>query len=441
MIAAPRSGSGKTTVTLGLLRALARRGLKVGSFKCGPDYIDPAFHKVATGRSSYNLDSWTMSGEMLDANFARGIEGAEIIIAEGSMGLFDGVASIGASGDGSSADIAERFGLPVVLVIDVSGQSQSAGAVALGFRDFHPDVKIAGVILGNVASERHRLLAARGCERVGIKVFGALPRGGVPTIPERHLGLVQASEIPKVLEMIDALADAMEKYLDIDGILEVSSLRGKAEAIQSLSNFSGLLRCARNDGVQKIALANDVAFSFIYEHMLADWREEGVEILPFSPLANEAPDMSANICWLAGGYPELYAEKLAENKNFLQGLREFAAAKPVHGECGGYMVLGEMIIDANGVEHKMAGLLPLTTSFAKRKLNLGYRAVRLAASCPIGKKDELVRGHEFHYSSITKQGEAQSIGEVTDANGIALGSAGMIAGNVSGTFFHKVAGS
>jgi cobyrinic acid a,c-diamide synthase len=439
MIAAPRSGSGKTTVTLGLLRALARRGLKVGSFKCGPDYIDPAFHKVATGRSSYNLDSWTMSGDVLDANFARGIEGAEVVIAEGSMGLFDGVASIGATGDGSSSDIAARFGLPVVLVIDASGQSQSAGAVAMGFRDFYPDVKIAGVILGNVASERHRLLAARGCERAGIKVFGALPRASVPTIPERHLGLVQAGEINGVSEMIDALADAMEKHLDIDCILAALSLRGEAEAIQSLPNFSGLLRCARNDGVQKIALAQDVAFSFIYEHMIADWREQGMEILPFSPLADEAPDARADICWLAGGYPELYAEKLSGNKNFLRGLCDFAKQKPVHGECGGYMVLGEEIIDADGKEWKMSGLLPLTTSFAKRKLNLGYRAVRLALDCPIGKKNELVRGHEFHYATVLKQGEAQSIGEVADANGTALGSAGMKLGNVTGTFFHKVA--
>ncbi len=431
MIAAPRSGSGKTTVTLGLLRAVARRGLKVGSFKCGPDYIDPAFHKIATGRSSYNLDSWTMSGEVLDANFARGISGADMVIAEGSMGLFDGVASIGATGDGSSSDIAARFGLPVVLVIDASGQSQSSGAVAMGFRDFNPDVKIAGVILGNVASERHQILATRGVERAGIKVFGALPRGGVPTIPERHLGLVQASELPKVSEMIDTLADAMEKYLDVNIVLDtVSSITNSVGGDKAGS-------CVKHGN--RIALAQDVAFSFIYEHMLADWRGQGIEILPFSPLADEAPDMSADICWLAGGYPELYAEKLARNQNFLRGLREFAKQKPVHGECGGYMVLGEEIIDADGKEWKMAGLLPLTTSFAKRKLNLGYRALRLALDSPIGKKNELVRGHEFHYATVLKQGEAQSIGEVTDANGTALGSAGMKLGNVTGTFFHKVA--
>ena len=201
MIAAPRSGSGKTTVTLGLLRALARRGVKVGSFKCGPDYIDPAFHKIATGRSSYNLDSWTMSGEVLDSNFARGIAGADMIIAEGSMGLFDGVASIGASGDGSSSDIAARFALPVVLVIDVSGQSQSAGAVAKGFRDFHPDVKIAGVILGNVASERHRLLATksrsarhRGRSSGSVK---SRARDGQPVWRRRSPRIVHRRHVPR----------------------------------------------------------------------------------------------------------------------------------------------------------------------------------------------------------------------------------------------------
>ncbi len=431
MIAAPRSGSGKTTVTLGLLRALARRGLKVGSFKCGPDYIDPAFHKVATGRNSYNLDSWTMSGEVLDNNFARGSIGADIIIAEGSMGLFDGVASTGASGDGSSADIAARFGLPVVLVVDASGQSQSAGAVALGFSNFHPHVKIAGVILGNVASERHYNLAKKGVERVGIKVFGGLPRGCVPSIPERHLGLVQAGEIENIEKMIEALAEAMEKDLDIDGILS------SPEYISFPNPESRI----PNPFVRRIALAYDIAFSFIYEHMLAAWREQGLEILPFSPLDDEIPDMRADMCWLPGGYPELHAEKLAGNQEFLRGLREFAVQKPVHGECGGYMVLGDAIIDAEGKEWEMAGLLPITTSFAKRKLHLGYRAVRLAADCPIGIKDSVVRGHEFHYASIIKQGEAASLGEARDANGALLGSAGMRLGNVTGSFFHFVAGS
>jgi len=432
MIASPRSGSGKTTVTLGLLRALSRRSLKIAAFKCGPDYIDPAFHKVATGAESYNLDSWTMSASTLEKNFARGAEGADIIIAEGSMGLFDGVASVGASGDGASADIAARFALPVVLVIDASGQSQSAGAVALGFSHFRPDIKIAGVILGNIASDRHFALAKRGVERAGLKVFGALPRGCVPKLPERHLGLVQAAETPDVLSLIDKLADALEKNVDIDEILNSCVT---SNSFPLTTNPSCLVPKA-----QRVALAQDIAFSFIYPHILADWREAGAQILPFSPLANEAPPANADICWLAGGYPELHAEKLANNHIFLNGLREFAKEKPVHGECGGYMVLGEGIIDAEGKEWKMAGLLPLATSFAKRKLHLGYRAVRLAEDSPIGAKNMLVRGHEFHYASIIKQGEALSLGEASDANGIALGSAGMKLGNVTGSFFHMVAG-
>ncbi len=433
MIAAPRSGSGKTTVTLGLLRAFTRRSLKVGAFKCGPDYIDPAFHKVATGRSSYNLDSWTMPEAVMDNNFARGTKDTDIIIAEGSMGLFDAVATKGASGDGASAGIAARYGLPVILVIDTSGQSQSAGAVALGFNNFHPDIKIAGVILGNVASERHYMLAKKGVEKTGIKVLGSLPRGAVPTIPERHLGLVQASEIAGVEKLVDALADAMEKNIDIEAIINSCHPvldTGSSNASNWIPAFAGMT----------IALANDVAFSFMYEHAIAKLHEQKVKIIPFSPLADETPDMSADICFLPGGYPELYAEKLSANANFLDSLRKFAETKPVHGECGGYMVLGESIIDASEKEWEMAGLLPLTTSFAQRKLHLGYRALRLACDCPIGAKNSLVRGHEFHYASIVKQGDAESLGEVTDANGASLGSAGMKKGNASGTFFHMVAG-
>lgn len=428
MIAAPRSGSGKTTVTLGLLRALARRGSNVASFKCGPDYIDPAFHTIATGRTSLNLDSWAMGASMLDAHFTSGAQGADIVIAEGSMGLFDGVASPGATGDGASADIAARYGLPVILVIDTSGQSQSAGAVALGFRDYRPDVKIAGIILGNVASERHRLLAERGVERSGLPVFGALPRGGVPSIPERHLGLVQAGEIPQILKIVDALADAMEQCLNIDAILAATMPVRQPEYTATTPHAPG----------KRIALASDVAFSFTYAHMLADWKAAGAEIFPFSPLANEAPAPDADICWLPGGYPELYAGRLSANANFMEGLRAFATTRPVHGECGGYMVLGEKMIDADGKAWDMAGLLPLATSFAKRKLHLGYRAVTLACDTPFARKDDCVRGHEFHYASITEQGSAQPLGVATDANGTALGPVGQRAGNVTGTFFHLV---
>ncbi len=430
MVAAPRSGSGKTTVTLGLLRALAARGMQVGSFKCGPDYIDPAFHRVATGRASFNLDSWTMPGRLLDRNVVRGAAGAEMLIAEGSMGLFDGVATPGAAGDGASADIAARYGLPVVLVIDASGQSQSAGAVALGFRNFSKHVKIAGVVLGNIASDRHRILAERGLERAGIPVFGALARGAAPSIPERHLGLLQAEEIPNVQALIEALANAIEKHVDIDAILAASApvimpkMRTDAAALPP---------------GKRIALAMDAAFSFIYPHMLAQWREGGAEILSFSPLADEPPDGSADICWLPGGYPELYAQQLSGNNCFFDGLRAFSKQKPVHGECGGYMVLGEALTDASGKSWNMAGLLPVSTSFARRKLQMGYRTLKLAETCAIGKKGCVMRGHEFHYATIVATGDAEPLGETRDANGVSLGMTGQRVGQVTGSFFHMVA--
>lgn len=427
LIAAPRSGSGKTTITLGLLRALARRGMSVSAFKCGPDYIDTAFHAAASGHVSYNLDSWAMPQSMLERNVSRGCEGAEFIIAEGSMGLFDGVATEGASGDGASATIAKRFGLPVILMLDASGQSQSAGAVALGFRNFAPDITIAGVILGNIASDRHAMLARRGVERAGLQVLGVLPRGSVPPLPERHLGLVQAGETLGLEARMEALADAMEKHLDIETILAAAN---PIKFTKSNTISPAPAKC--------IALASDIAFSFMYAHMLADWRDAGVRILPFSPLADEAPSPEADLCWLPGGYPELHAQQLSCNENFMEGLRKFATTGRIHGECGGYMVLGDTLIDANGEAWPMAGLLPLTTSFATRKLHLGYRAVRLTADTPFAPKGSLLRGHEFHYASITGQGTSESLGTATDANGTSLGAVGQKVGNVTGTFFHTV---
>lgn len=430
LIAAPRSGAGKTTVTLGLLRALVKRGITVAPFKCGPDYIDPAFHRLASGRESYNLDSWTMEDTQLNAIFARGIKGADMTIAEGSMGLFDGVAKDGASGNGASADIAAQFQLPVILVLDASGQSQSAGAIALGFQQFQANVRITGVILNNIASSRHAMLARRGIERAGLCVFGALPRGAMPVLPERHLGLVLPTELEEVEGMIEKLAEALAQHCDIDAMINA------AAALPPINGAPA--GCIAPPG-KRIALARDKAFAFVYPHVLAEWQEKDAEILPFSPLDNEAPDAAADCCWLPGGYPELHAKQLSENTHFMEGLRNFAKTKPVHGECGGYMTLGETLIDAEGNAWPMAGLLPLTTSFAKRKLHLGYRSVILEEDTIIGNKDAQIRGHEFHYASITQLGPSASLGESSDANGDALDAAGQRAGNVTGTFFHAVA--
>jgi cobyrinic acid a,c-diamide synthase len=432
MIAAPRSGSGKTTVTLGLLRSLARRGLTVQPMKCGPDYIDPAFHAVAASRESRNLDGWTMRPGILDALVAEAAEGADIVIAEALMGLFDGVAAPGATDDGASAGIAARAGWPVVLVLDVSGQSQSAGAVAKGFATFRQDLRFGGVILNKVASDRHAMLARRGVEAAGLTVLGTLPRQTEIVLPERHLGLVQAEETEGLDARLDALADFLAAHVDVDACIALADRRG--------AERRGITDVPLAPPGQRIALARDAAFSFVYPHLVASWRAQGAEILPFSPLADEAPDPSADVAWLPGGYPELHAGRLAANAGFLDGLRAFARKRPVHGECGGYMTLGAGLVDAEGHSHAMAGLLALETSFAKRKLHLGYRRAEALATTPFGGPGTVLRGHEFHYASILSS-EDEPLFSVSDANGTALPPAGGRRGLVTGSFFHVIDGA
>ena len=434
VVAAPRSGSGKTSVTLGLIAALRRRGLTVAAAKAGPDYIDTAFHAAATGRPGVNLDTWSMRAGLLDALAATQAAGADVMIVEGLMGLFDGVASPGACGDGSTADLAARLGLPVLLVLDVSGQSQTAGAVAKGFATFRPDVTVAGVVLNRVASPRHTALASRGVAAAGLPVLGALPRTDGLTVPERHLGLVQAEEHERLDAFVAELGDFVAANCDLDAIVAAARPLPAAADVSASADAVALPPPG-----QRIALARDAAFSFVYPHLVAGWRAAGAEIVPFSPLDDEAPDAGADVCWLPGGYPELHAGRLAGNARFLAGLRAFAATKPVHGECGGHMVLGEGIEDAGGVRHAMAGLLGHATSFRKRRLHLGYRRAILTDGCLLGAAGDAFRGHEFHYASVTEAGGDAPLFAVTDANGavVADGSGGR-RGTVTGSFFHLI---
>ncbi len=392
LIGAARSSSGKTTLALGLMRALTRRGLRVAAVKCGPDYIDPAFHAAATGRAGVNVDSWAMDEELIARLAARASENADIVIAEGAMGLFDGAPG-GAAGVGASADIAALLGWPVLLAHDVSGQGQTAAALMRGLATHDARVKIAGVVLNRVGSERHRKLAGEAIEALGLPVFGALPRENGVLLPERHLGLVQAGETQGLDARLDALADFVEAHVDVEAIVSVagtSPLRGEVVGRSptgggELSPHPALLRNATlpikgrveiAPPAQRIAIARDDAFSFFYPHLAQAWRDGGAELFFFSPLANEAPPDDCDMCWLPGGYPELHAGRLAQARGFLNGLRRFAETRWVHGECGGYMVLGQSLIDAQGAVHAMAGLLDLETSFAKRKLHLGYRQAR-----------------------------------------------------------------
>lgn len=426
MISAPASGTGKTTVMLGLLRALKEDGLDVQPFKSGPDYIDPAFHRAAAGRASFNFDTWAMDEGLLNAIAAQA-KGADITIAEGSMGLYDGVAGKGALGFGSSAETARRAGWPVILVIDVGGQAQSAAATALGFKTYAPDLPFAGVILNRVASPRHERLTRLGMDRAGLPVLGVLPRRGDLALPERHLGLIQAVEHPDLEAAITGYAAFLREHVDLEAI--------KAAAASTPQDTKGTLP---KPPAQRIALAQDAAFSFTYPHLLKGWRDVGAEILPFSPLADQAPDASADLVWLPGGYPELHAGKLAAAETFLSGLRTHAETKPVHGECGGYMALGTALIDKEGARHQMAGLLGLVTSYEKRKFHLGYRRASLQAAMPGFDAGQSLRGHEFHYSTILDEPDAP-LAHVTDADGNPVPETGSRRDNTTGTFFHLIA--
>lgn len=427
LVSAPSSGTGKTTVMLGLLRALAEDGLVVQPFKSGPDYIDPAFHLAAAKRASFNLDTWAMDDGLLNAISAQA-SGADICVAEGSMGLFDGVATRGQSGFGSSAETAKRMGWPVVLVIDVGGQAQSAAATALGFKAYDPDLPFAGVILNRVASPRHERLTRLGMERAGVKVLGSLPRRGDLALPERHLGLIQAVEHPDLESAIAGYARFLRDNVDLDAI-KAAALTGPETPPAPLPT----------PPAQRIALARDAAFSFTYPHLLEGWRQAGAEILPFSPLADEAPSPDADLVWLPGGYPELHGGTLAAAEVFRQGLRTHAATKPVHGECGGYMALGEALIDKDGNRHQMAGLLGLVTSYEKRKFHLGYRRAVLQNPMPGFAAQTALRGHEFHYSTILDEPDAP-LANVFDADGNPVPETGSIKGHVTGTFFHLITG-
>ncbi|MBI1172748.1 cobyrinate a,c-diamide synthase [bacterium] len=423
IISAAGSGSGKTLVTLGLARAFTAQGLAVQCFKSGPDYIDPAFHRAATGRASFNLDSWAMQPGMVAALLGKAA-GADIVLAEGSMGLHDGVAKPGEWGRGASADLALHLDWPVVLVIDASGQAQTAGAVALGLAMYRKGLRVAGVILNKVGSPRHEAMLRAGVAAAGLTVLGALPRITALQMPERHLGLVQAEELPDLDRLLDAAADLVAAHVDLEAL---------RAAAAPLPLGAAALRL-RPPG-QRIALARDEAFSFVYPHLVEGWRAAGAEILTFSPLADEPPP-AADVCWLPGGYPELHGARLANAARFRTGLQGFDGA--IHGECGGYMVLGEALIDKSGQSHQMTGLLGLVTSFAARKMHLGYRLATLMAPMPGQGLGARLRGHEFRYSTIVAQPDA-ALARVQDADGAEVAETGSYRGRVSGSYFHLIA--
>ena len=415
IIAAPASGAGKTTITLALLRLLARQGVNVRSAKSGPDYIDPRYHEAASGAPCPNLDAWAMSPERL-----RGLasDGKGLLVIEGAMGLFDGAPP---DGRGSVADLARLLDLPVVLVVNASHMAQSVAALVSGFAGHDQSVRVCGVILNNVGSARHEAMLRGALGPLGLPVLAALYRRPDLAMPSRHLGLMQAGEHPDLNRFLDRAADALAETLDIDGLIALAAPLTKAKLTQGLP-----------PPAQVIAVAQDRAFGFCYPHLLADWRRAGAEVRPFSPLADDAVP-EAGFIYLPGGYPELFAGQLAQSSRFVKSMQKAAQDTDIYGECGGYMVLGDALSDADGEAHQMLGLLRLHTSFAQRKLHLGYRQLM-----PLGGRIEgPLSGHEFHYAS-TISAEGAPLFKARDAQGSDLPDMGLRLGRVCGSFAHII---
>ena len=391
VVAGTGSGVGKTTVTLGLLEAYRRRGLTVQAFKVGPDFIDPGLHELVTGRPSYNLDGWMCGRDAVLATVSRHIVDADLAIVEGVMGCFDGSDATGE--DGSTAQSAKWLGAPVVLVIDAGGQSRSAAAVVGGFERFDPALTVAGVIANRVGGEVHGRWVAdaiqASCRAVPL---GAIPRDDALVLPERHLGLVTAAEGPLTPDFRHHLANVIERHVDLDQLLVL--------AAQSAGFAQGdeVRRRAREVPL-RVGVANDVAFQFYYRENLARLRAAGAELVFWSPLRDEVPDVDG--LYFGGGYPELHAQRLADNVGALKTVRELGErGMPIYAECGGLMYLAEALEDMDGVAHPMVGLLPTTVRMRPRRMTLGYREVRFIADAPLGLAGAVARGHEFHYSTI-----------------------------------------
>ncbi|HVI29042.1 cobyrinate a,c-diamide synthase [Hansschlegelia sp.] len=425
VIAAPSSGSGKTILTLGLLRAFRDAGLAAGSAKIGPDYIDPRFHEAATGRPSVNLDGWAMRRDRILRLASEAGQGADILVVEGVMGLFDHALEPGVEGCGGAAQVAATLGAPVVLVIDCSGMAQSVGALAAGFRSFAGGSSVAGVLLNRVASPRHEALLRQGCEAAGIEVLGAMPRNAGLRAPSRHLGLVQAEELPELETLIRTAAELVARHVRLDRLRALASATPAPLATALPPPVPPL--------GSRIAVASDLAFRFAYPHVLEGWRESGAELTFFSPLADEPPDAEADAVFLPGGYPELHAGRLSAASRFRAGIyaaRDCGAA--IYGECGGYMTLGRGLIDADGARHEMLGLLELETSFAERRLHLGYRHAELVSPNPLGAAGSVCRAHEFHYATTLSE-EGPPLFRLPGG-----GSAGLVRDIVCGSFLHVI---
>ncbi len=432
IIAAPASGSGKTTLTLALHRAFRCAGQAVAPIKVGPDYIDPAFHTIASGRPCYSLDPWAMRPHALRAIAGQAAvqtpdrHSADWILAEGVMGLFDG-------GTGSTAALALETGWPVVLVVDVTGMSESVAALIQGFTNFHQTLRLRGVILNKVGSPRHARLLKNACAVLDIPLLGLIPRESALELPARHLGLVQAGEHPDLDAFLTEAAERIRQCVNCTALTRLAR-SGRPQT------YNGQILCGQKALIpplgQSIAIAQDRAFAFVYPALLESWHAQGCHLSFFSPLGDEAPAQTCDAVYLPGGYPELHAAQLATNQTFLNGLRQAARRRvTIYGECGGYMTLGRTLTDQKGQTHRMAGLLPVETSFTPPRRTLGYRTIHCLVNSALGPAESAFKGHEFHYSHTTRS-DGPPLFSIGDTMGETLGTTGCHAGSVMGSYLH-----
>ena len=452
MIAGTHSGVGKTTVTLGLIAALKRRGMRVQTFKVGPDFLDPSYHAVASGRPAYNLDGWMSTQEYVTRLFSRVSADADIAIIEGVMGLFDGAYPDSIAG--SSAEIALWLNSPVILVTDVYGMAGSVAALVKGFATFHEGVHIAGVIANACGSRRHAELVEKSLESSGAsRLVGAIEKGGLPVLSSRHLGLVTANTNNLSPLFLDSLADAVERQVSLDDILRIAGGAG----LLSLGNNQGVTEVAAQrssyteitkiPGIKSdlkaicVGVARDEAFHFYYQDLFDELTRRGCIVMPFSPLREAKLPTEIDALYIGGGYPEEYAEALAANEAMKEGIRKFArSGRPVYGECGGLMYLSEVIETRDNISYPMVGLVPARTRMLDRIKSLGYVEVVFREDNLWGKKGEILRGHEFHYSELLISPEGKdgwgSVYDMTYRRTNAVYQEGFQKGNLLVSYVH-----
>ncbi|MBS0012900.1 MAG: cobyrinate a,c-diamide synthase [Desulfobacterales bacterium] len=429
VVAAPASGSGKTTVTLGLLAALTRKGIDTAAFKVGPDFIDPGLHGEITGQPGRNLDGWMLEQDTNLEIFARGATGANMAVVEGVMGLYDGFS--GASEAGSTAQMAKWLGLPVLLVVDAGRMARSFAALVKGFVEFDPKVRFCGVVANNAGSPAHIRYLEEAMEDVpGIAMLGAIPKDANAAIPERHLGLFTAEDKVVCQQRIHALADLVSTHIDLDGLitgLDEIPLKQHADR-------------PRPEPAVRVAVARDPAFCFYYQDNLDVLEEHGCEIVFFSPVNDADLPKDIHGIYLGGGYPELYAKALSENLPIRRAMLAAARADmPVYAECGGFMYLCKSIEDQNGRIFEMAGVFAFQTVMAKRLCALGYRQIRFLENTPLGPAGTVMRGHEFHYSFIRDSKAAQTgrdVYETADRAGKNRTAPGWLTNQCLGSYVH-----